>query len=390
MGLAFVCNVLAARLLGAGQFGQFTFVQSFLAYFGLFFEFGVSIAAGRLLALSRDREQRADLCGAWLVVFSFIAMAYVVIIALASQCVDQIFHLGVRSALVVCIVPAVGMPLQTALREILQGRGSMLLLGILNILPWACFLVGLGVLGLRGMNSVVSVALAYFTSLFATTVAISIALRPQFHHLKEQVSRILAETRSFGVHVFLARVVGVGTFQLDSPMIAYFTQDATAVGFYGLAKGIVAPISMLSRSLGIVLFPDLATSMRLPAKLVRANLLWLISACGTLCLLAKPLITVFFSAEYMDMLPMLYVWTAIAFIQGAFQLPNLFLNAQGQGRTLRNMAIWYAIANVVLNISLIPLLGAMGASIASGGAYSLWLMLCILYYRHTTSEAYPS
>jgi O-antigen/teichoic acid export membrane protein len=78
------------------------------------------------------------------------------------------------------------------------------------------------------------------------------------------------------------------------------------------------------------------------------------------------------------------LWIGVAFIQGSYQLPNMFITARGEGIILRTMAIWYSIANLVLNFSLIPLWGTVGATIASGCAYLLWLVLCIFYYNRVT------
>jgi O-antigen/teichoic acid export membrane protein len=50
------------------------------------------------------------------------------------------------------------------------------------------------------------------------------------------------------------------------------------------------------------------------------------------------------------------------------------------------MALWFSAANLILNFSLIPIWGAMGATLASGGAYLVWLTLCIFYYNRVTRE----
>jgi len=378
--LAFLSSIFVARLLGADQFGRFTFVQASLSFLGIFFEFGLSIACGRLLALSHDTEEQANLCGAWLVVFIPIATGYVVVVTLGSLWVDQLFHMGVRTAFMFCALPAVVMPLQTALRELFQGRGSTFLLQVLSVAPWGCFLVVVSILWFVDMYSIEVIAFSYFGSFFIVAIALLFALKPRFYQLKQYIHKILAETQSFGFHAFSGRVVGVGTFQIDSPMIAYFTEDTRAVGFYGLAKAIVSPIPMLSRSIGVVIFRNFTSAHHIPVKLTRINLVWLIVSCGVFYVTAKPLIPFIFSIEYMGILPLLYVWIAAAFLQGAYQLPNLLLAARGQGYALRNMAIWFALANISLNFSLIPVLGAMGAALASAGAYLVWFILCAIHY----------
>jgi O-antigen/teichoic acid export membrane protein len=387
MGLAFACHLLATRLLGAERFGEFAFIQSLLVYLGILFEFGISIATCRLLTLSDDQMQQTRLCGAWLIMFLPIVIVYTMVIALSAPWVETIFQLEIRRTLLLCALPAVGLPLQTALRDILQGRAEVFLLALLNVAPWVSFLIALGWLSFNQRPSLNLVALSYFTSVFLTTIIIILALKPQFKGLKIQIRCILSETRSFGFRAFCSRVIAVGTFQLDLPMIAYFTRDTTSVGFYGLAKGIAAPISMLSRSLATVWFPRFATSTELPSQLIRANVMGLGAASICLFILAQPLISFLFPPDYAGVLPLLYIWAAVAFIQGAYQLPHAFLRAQGQGHVLQQMAILFAIANIVLNLLLISSLGAIGASLASGAAYSIWLILCIIYYKRITGPS---
>lgn len=393
LALGLLSTVVAARLLELDEFGRFTFLRSVTLYLGIFFDFGASISTGRLLALSQESTDTENLCGAWLVLFIPIAVGYVLLLGASSFWVDEFFHLEVGRTVLLSAIPALGIPLERSLRELLQGQGAALLLGILNVAPWVLFLLIAVSVWSCGLMSFDTMVFLYFGAFFVTMVALIMLLRPRFDRLGEFLRRILAETRSFGREAYVGRIIGTGTYQLDSPMIAYFTQDPAAVGFYGMAKALVAPISLGPASLSVAVYRDLARSTRLPARLTRINLFGLLFLCILYFLLARPLIFALFSPKYAQMLPLLYVWVLAACAQGAYQLPNLFLSAKGKGRTLQNMAIWFGAANIVLNFSLIPVFGALGAVIASAIANALWLYGCMRsYYRHvfdlTKSDRY--
>ncbi len=384
MGAAFLSYMAVARLLGAEDFGRFMFLYAGSAYTAMFFDAGTSVAAGRLLALSHDRAEQQQVVGTWLKLFGILSLAYAAALLLGAQFVDRLFHFQVERILGFCAFPAIGLLWQNALREILQGLGAHARLSIIYVAPWGGFLIGLGALKLAGQVSLLAVCLLLTACFFVTGVVISVTLRPRLPVERTWNSQLWNETKRFGFHVYLARLFGTGTYQLDTPLIAFFARDPASVGFYGLAKGMAAPIALLTSSLGVASYRRFAGSKRLPRETVWWGMLLLLMACLGVLLAGRPVVTGLLPKSYAGVLPLLYVWVAVAFIQGSYQLPNLFLSAQGEGSMIRSMALWFSAANLILNFSLIPVWGAMGATIASGGAYLVWLALCIIYYTRVT------
>ena len=390
MVAAFLSYLLVARLLGAQDFGRFMFLYSVFTYIGMFFEAGTSIATGRLLALSNDQSEQQQLVGTWLALFGGLAATYCATLLLSVFWIDRVFQFHVGRTLAFCSLPAIGLPWQNALREILQGLGAHLRLCFLLVAPWSFFLLGLSALKLSGQFSLFSVALLLTASFFLTGLVISITLKPKLPRQGMRGSPVWNETKRFGVHAFVGRLMGTGTYQLDTPLIAFFVRDPASVGFYGLAKGMTAPIALLTWSMGVASYRKLANVRRLSRETIWLGTLLLLTACLGMGLLGKPIVLGLLSKGYSGVLPLLYLWIGVAFIQGSYQFPNIFLSARGEGVILRTMAIWFSIANLILNFSLIPLWGTIGATIASGSAYLLWLTLCIFYYsRVTGAEGKP-
>jgi O-antigen/teichoic acid export membrane protein len=386
MGAAFLSYLAVARLLGPYDYGRFMFVYAIFTYLALFFECGVSSAAGRLLAFSECRAERRQLLGEWLSLLGMCALAYAICLFGGAFWIDHVSQFHVSRVIEVCALPAVGMLWHTSLREVLQGLGAHRHLSLLYIAPWAGFLVGLGIMSFVGNPSLLAVCLLLTTCFFLTGLVLSIMLKPRRFSHRIWGSALWQETKRFGFHAYLGRLAGTGTFQMDTPLIAYFTHDPASVGFYGLAKGMAAPITLLTSSMGVASYRNLATSKRLPRETACLGLLLLSTGCLAALLLGRPLVSALLPKNYTGVMPLLYAWVAVAFVQGSYQLPNSFLNAHGEGRILRTMALWFAAANLTLNFTLIPVWGAMGATAASGGAYLLWLALCIFYYNHVTAD----
>jgi O-antigen/teichoic acid export membrane protein len=386
MGAAFLSYLLVARLLGVENFGRFMFLYAVFTYMAMFFEAGTSIAAGRLLALSNDQPEQRQLVGTWLKMFGVLSASYCATLLLSVLWIDRLFQFHVGRTFVFCAFPAIGFLWQSALREVLQGLAAHVRMCFLLVAPWFIFLLGLGFLRFAGRVSLLAVTMLLTASFFVTGLVISLTLKPKFGGLKMRSTPLWNETKRFGFHAFLGRLVGTGTYQLDTPLIAFFVRDPASVGFYGLAKGITAPIALLTWSIGVASYRKLANIKRLSQETIWIGTLLLLTACLGMSVLVKPIVLGLLPQTYSGVLPLLYLWIGVAFIQGSYQLPNIFLSAHGEGLVLRTMAISYSIANLILNFSLIPLWGAIGATIASGCAYILWLTLCIFYYHRVTTE----
>ena len=385
-GAAFLSYMLVARFLGAENFGRFMFLYAIFTYMAMFFDGGTSLAAGRLVALSNDVNEQRQILGTWLNLFGLLCIVYAAILLFAALWIDRIVPFHVGRVLGFCALPAIGFPWYNGLREILPGTGAHLRLSFLYIAPWAGFLIGLGALKLSGHLSLFAVTLLLTGCFFVSGLVVSVTLKPQFSRQQILKSSVWNETRHFGFHAYLGRLVGTGTYQLDTPLIAFFVRDPAAVGFYGLAKGMAAPIAWLTGSMGVASYRRLAISKRLSRETVWLGMLLLLTACPAVCLVGRYVVSQFLRETYAGVLPLLYLWVAVAFVQGSYQLPNLFLSAHGEGIILRRMAVWFSTANLILNFSLIPLWGTTGATLASGVAYIVWLLLCIFYYNRVTKE----
>lgn len=84
-----------------------------------------------------------------------------------------------------------------------------------------------------------------------------------------------------------------------------------------------------------------------------------------MCLLAKPIVLILYGSEYMPAASILAVavWYVTFGYYGAVR--NLWILAEGKQKYLTAINVGGALANVLVNLLLIPLCGAMGAAIAS-------------------------
>src|SRR5262245_5103183 len=92
----FFASVILGRWLEPVELGRFLFCLNIIVISSLFFEFGVSSAGARLLALAGDRNSERQALGALVLMTLFLGLAFVVFIIVAAKPIDLIFDKDVR------------------------------------------------------------------------------------------------------------------------------------------------------------------------------------------------------------------------------------------------------------------------------------------------------
>src|SRR5262249_34521793 len=150
------------------------------------------------------------------------------------------------------------------------------------------------------------------------------------------------------------------------------------LGPYVIAVQLTELFSALPVALMISLFPALAVSARDESRFTsylsesyRFLLLIAFAACALVTPVAKPLIETFYGTQYLPPAGLLVVliWSEVPVFFGVV-LSNALV-AKGIQKFTAYGAVAGAIANVFLNLFLIPRYGAMGASWATIVSYSI-------------------
>jgi len=136
--------------------------------------------------------------------------------------------------------------------------------------------------------------------------------------------------------------------------------------------------------LATTLFKDFAKKEKIPRKVIYINLLWLSLCCLGLVVLGKYIVIILFGVEFIKVAPILVILAFANFFRGMIQPHNRFLGAQGQGKLLRNTAVVLTACNLLGNLTLIPLFGAIGAAYASLFALIMNSLAHVYYYRKST------
>ena len=383
--LGIFTGVINTRFLGPIDYGTLAFIIAIISFISLFFEFGFFSAGARLLALADTEKEERSFIGGLLVITIGIALAFSLSIFIFSFFVDSIFKTDIGGILRIISILVSIYPFQYMLHQVCQGANRIGKMSAYNLMPTTWYLIGvLIIITFFKLTIFLALLLSLSGVIFATVLVIS-SLKPNFYELRGNIALIWKDTKEYGFHVYLGRVVDVSTYQLDKIFISYFV-NTTWVGFYSLAMVLTSPMAMLSRSLSVSLFKGFAQAGRIPKKVIYFNFLWLLSCVMGLTFLGKYIIIFLFSEKFISSVPLIFPLALAGFFQGMYQPYNMFLGAHGKGKWMRNGAFMMAGGNFITNILFIPRWGAYGAAVASAVSMGFAICVYIYYYRKYIKE----
>ncbi len=172
--------------------------------------------------------------------------------------------------------------------------------------------------------------------------------------------------------LMLSTAASVILLRIDQVMIGNL-MDKKAVGIYAAAVKIVEIFYFVPSIICASLFPAIINAKKTGVEMYQRrlrNLYFLMGVIGILIalpisLLAKPIISILFGANYLLAVPILqiYIWSGVGLFLG-FAV-NQYLMAENATRTIFWVNLAAMLANVLLNVWLIPMVGLSGAAIAT-------------------------
>lgn len=377
-GLAGVA--VSTRYLGPAEFGQLTVAIVLVSVFGFFTDAGLYTVTAREIA-KRPDEERHILSNAF--TMGLVASFAAALLALAVTVVaygapgDRLVRLGVVILAVQMLASAFG------------GTASAYLVAHQRAAPTALAATASGFVFIAVLLVTVQLDLGFagLAACFAVSGLISlllpaIALRGVRLRLARD-TRLWRQMLSWAVPQAGVLVLGVIYFRLDTFLLSFLSSDAE-VGRYGVAYRVLEGLAVVPIYLMSTLFPEIA---RQSPHSVRLNQV-VQGAFSSAALAAVPLVIIFvvFAEEvvgvaggpaYIDAAPVLrYLALAVAllFLNTVFFQSLVALNRQGN---LFVLLLAVLVGNIVLNVVLIPPLGAVGAAISLVVSEAAALILCL-------------
>jgi len=200
----------------------------------------------------------------------------------------------------------------------------------------------------------------------------------------------IRQTLSYGAKSYLANVMMVINYRLDLFIITGFL-PLSQVGLYATAVTLAEMVGYMGNAVNTALIPKLASgndslTFSMTPKVTRLTLMLALLAALGMAVIAYPLILLFFGARFSgSYYPLLFLLPGIVALSGSAVLSG-DLMARGKPIYTSVSSGITVVLTVILDFTLIPLWGIIGASIASSLVYLSLFALNYTFYRRESGE----
>ncbi|MXR19618.1 flippase [Halobacterium bonnevillei] len=166
--------------------------------------------------------------------------------------------------------------------------------------------------------------------------------------------------------------------------------NMTAVGYYTIAKQVSDFVSAPASSFGYTVSPALGEQSskdqtERAAKLYEQSLQYVllayVPAVVGLILVADPMVRYVFGSDYLGAVPVLQVFSGFMLVNAVNKVTSDGLDYLGRARSRAVIKSAMAVSNAGLNLLLIPVLGVVGAAVATVITYTVYT-LSNVYFIH--------
>ena len=384
--LSIINTTVLSRVLGPEGKGVVDVANNFLSFGTLIL--GMGFAASNVYFLGKRKDAQNEIIGNNILI-SLLGVLALLPFYFLHQKYQFKFLEGVTNLQMIAVlltIPLVNF--KSAMINILLGMQDIVEYNRINVIDKILSIALLVVFLL-----IVVSPTAAILSLLVGTIAICIwqvyllILKPR--RTPRLDKSLMKDMFGYGVKAQIGNIIQRLNYRLDVFILNYYL-PIDQVGIYGIAVVLGETLWGVSGSIATVVFPVVSSSTDKKSLVIftnqvtRVSLTLIIGFSLGLALVCKPLIILWFGAEFANATgALLWLLPGIAI----FSVSNILANfLAGVGLLSRNIfsSIVSGIVTVVLDILLIPKIGINGASIATSLSYMVFTLMTIIFYTRYT------
>jgi O-antigen/teichoic acid export membrane protein len=200
----------------------------------------------------------------------------------------------------------------------------------------------------------------------------------------------LFQALRYGIKTHMGNLVSFLNYRMDIFLVNFFV-GPVGTGLYSIAVQLVEQLWMISQAVSIVLLPRLSSMVgddsgrrALTAVIARFVLWGTLLGAGMLAAVATPLIEGLFGAEFRGAIPVLMILLPGVVLLSCGRVLANSLAARGLVGVNLVLAIVALVVNLIGNVLLIPILGILGAALATTTAYITILLLQLIVQKRVS------
>ncbi|MDS0258511.1 oligosaccharide flippase family protein [Haloarcula sp. S1CR25-12] len=387
--------VLTRYLLEPDQYGLLYFAISVVGIAELFGTLGVPNATARYVNeyLEKDERQVRYIIRWSLAIILAVALSVSVVVSLAGGVLaDLLGRPAVAPVLTVGGLYIAGRSLIGYLKSVFQAFnrvGYSAGLTVVNSVTRLAVTTGLVVLGYGVTGAMAGYVVGFFVAVAVGLVALYANFYRSLPPTETPESDLRGRIARYSVPTAATRASVVLDSKIDTVLVGILATPA-AVAFYTLARQIADLCIAPAQSLGFTITPTLGeqsaaensdTAGRIYGESLRNVLLLYVPAAAGLVVVAEPTIRYVVGTEYLGAVALVQLYALFVVVRAVHKITGSALDYLGLAQIRAIARGTSAGGNFLLNLLLIPPLGALGAGIATVITYSAYTGVNV-YYIH--------
>lgn len=365
--LAFLVGILTARYLGPGNYGLVNYAAAYTTFFASICTLGINSVI--IKNFVDHPEEEGKTIGTTLILRAMSSILSAVMIIGTVSIVDK----GEMTTVLVVALSSIGLIFQIfdTLNQWFQSRLQSKYAAIATVVSYIAVSVYKIILLATG-KSVAWFALATSVDYIVLAAFLLIAYKrnggPSFSFSVSKAKQLLSASSGFIVSGLMVSIYA----STDKLMLKQML-DETSVGYYALAVSLSTTWTFLLQAVIDSVYPSVIQAHgKDPEEFNRKNrrlyaivIYTALFISLVICLLAKPIISILYGETYLpatDPLRIVVWYTAFSYLGVA---RNAWMVCENRQKYLKYLYSSAAVINVILNLVLIPHMGASGAALAS-------------------------
>lgn len=395
--LNLICGIINARWLGATGLGVFTLFAMIPMVCFRFSNLGIGSGLSFFVAQKKLSVKQAMLF-MWGGVLVLSLVCCSVMIMIRSFSYFPWYDLPVQSYfLSLVLIPLAFM--QNFLTRIIAGKLQIIDLNIADFIGAVNYLLAL-ILFVICFNLGVTGAISALIANRCTVLIILLtrynkndvnSSATQVEHLKEERVTFL-KLWGYGKWNYLIMLNRYLLDQIPVFVIKYYTTSNEAIGLFSVARGVNGKIQIIPDTFAAILFPFNAASKKTQAvqrtnRVTRSFFSLMIFIVIFLYLFIKPLILLVYGINFIGSVPIFYALLPLIICFPLYKLQNVHIAAVGDSKRASLISITALPLCITLTFLLVPVYGAVGASLAVSTTYLFLFILSIFIYGNITKSS---
>lgn len=383
--LGIVSSVIMTRNLTPDQYGSYKYVLSLCNLLATLVTFGFFQAGSRALLLNDDKEKARQIYGAEIILTAIMSL----FMSLSLFIISFYENDPIVKKAIYIIIPFCFVFLVTRITDVmLRADNKVSLIVQYKILTPILEIVAVVVLFyvIRQYRVDYVILLSMIGQLICVAYLV-IKMNISFKSFSDIYKEIWYYNKTYGFHVYLGAIAGIGFAQLTPVFVGIFGVNNSGVGYYSLAATIASPLAMIPVSIATVKYRDFSKYAVVPRKILILTIAITLAAYLCMCFLVYPFVMIFYGESYSSVILLSIVIGIGTVIHGMGDFYNYYFSAKGLGKQIKNTAIIVGFGSLVANLLFIPFFNEYGAAYTKIFCGCLYLGVMLLYYSKSIKHS---